>query len=316
MSQYMSSKISIIMAAYNGGQYLSEQIKSILGQSYKEWQLIIRDDGSEDASLNIAKEYAQRYPEKIRLITDRDSNIGVSQNFLRLLSYADTDYIMFCDQDDVWLPDKIEITFNKMREIKEEFGADIPVLIHTDLKVVNKNLDIISDSFWKFQHLAPQKGKSLKRLLVQNVITGCTVMINKALKDKIKLLPEQTLMYDWWISLVAAAFGKIDYVPAETILYRQHDNNDIGAKEWSLGYIMNMLISSRSNLKTILQKTQLQAKAFLDVFRNELTENYIDLLNVYSTLDQQNFFIKRLNLIKYGFFKIGFMRNIGLFFAI
>jgi glycosyltransferase involved in cell wall biosynthesis len=312
----MSSKISIVMTVYNGERYLREQIRSILGQSYKEWQLLIRDDGSGDTSLDVTKEYAQRYPEKIRLITDRDSNIGVSQNFLRLLSYADTDYIMFCDQDDVWLPDKIEITFNKMREIKEEFGADIPVLIHTDLKVVSKNLNIISDSFWKFQHLAPQKGKSLNRLLVQNVITGCTVMINKTLKDKIKLLPEQTLMYDWWISLIAAAFGKIGYVPTATILYRQHDNNDVSAKEWCLRHIINIARLGKGHFKTVLQKTHLQAGAFLDVFRNELTENNIDLLNVYSTLEQQSFFVKRLNLIKYRFFKIGFMRNIGLFLTI
>lgn len=312
----MFPEISIIMATYNGGQYLSEQIKSILRQSYKEWQLIIRDDGSGDTSLDVIKEYVRRYPEKIRLITDGDGNIGASQNFLRLLSHADTDYVMFCDQDDVWLPDKIEITFNKMREIEKEFGADIPVLIHTDLKVVDKNLDIISDSFWKFQHLEPQEGKSLNRLLVQNVITGCTVMINKGLKNKLKLLPEQTLMYDWWISLVAAAFGKIDYVSTATILYRQHDNNDVGAKEWRLRYIINMTGLGRGYLKTVLQKTYLQAGAFLNVFRDELTEKYVDLLNVYSTLGKQSFVTKRLNLIKYRFFKIGLLRNIGLFLAV
>lgn len=309
----MFPKISIIMATYSGGQYLSDQIKSILGQSYKEWQLTIRDDNSRDNTQDVIKEYTQRYPEKIKLVSDRDSNIGTSQNFLRLLNHADTDYVMFCDQDDIWLPDKIEITFNKMREIEEEFGVDIPVLIHTDLKVVDKNLDIVSNSFWKYQHLAPQKGKTLNRLLVQNAITGCTVMINKTLKGKIKLLPEQTIMYDWWISLAAAAFGKIDYVPRATILYRQHDSNNIGAKEWNLGYIMNMARLNRSNLKSILQKTQQQAKAFLDIFRDELTEKDIDSLNVYSTLDRQSFFIKRLNLIKYSFLKMGFLRNIKLF---
>ncbi|MGB8225666.1 MAG: glycosyltransferase family 2 protein [Sedimentisphaerales bacterium] len=308
----MSPKISIIMATYNGEQYLSEQIKSILEQSNKEWQLIIRDDNSEDNTNEVIKKYTQKYPENIKLASDRDSHIGTSQNFLHLLNHADIDYVMFCDQDDVWLPDKIEITFNKMRVIEEKFGAAMPALIHTDLKVVDKNLNIVSDSFWKFQHLFPQRGKTLNRLLVQNVITGGTVMINKALKNKIKLLPEQIIMYDWWISLVTAAFGKIDYVPKATVLYRQHDSNNIGAKKWSLSYIMNKARLNGSNFKSILQ-TQLQAKAFLDVFRDELTEKDIDLLNAYSTLSQQSFFIKRLNLIKYSFFKMGFLRNIGLF---
>jgi glycosyltransferase involved in cell wall biosynthesis len=307
--------ISIIMAACNGGQYLSEQIKSILGQSYKEWQLIIRDDGSCDNTLDVIKEYAQKHPGIIKFITDKDGNVGASQNFLRLLSHADTDYVMFCDQDDIWLPDKIKITFDKIKEVEKKYGLNTPVLIHTDLKVVGKDLNVIADSFWKYQHLNPEKGKTLNRLLLQNVITGCTVMINKALKDKIKLLPEQTIIYDWWISLTATAFGKIDYVPTATILYRQHGNNIIGAKAWNVCYVMKML-SEMSSIKTTLQKTQMQAKAFLDVFRDELTEKYIDLLNVYSTLDRQNFFIKRLNLIKYRFLKIGFMRNIGLFLVV
>jgi glycosyltransferase involved in cell wall biosynthesis len=304
------------MATYNGEKYLSKQIKSILKQSHKEWQLIIRDDSSGDTSLGIIKDYVQHYPEKIRLITDEDGNIGVSQSFLRLLGHVDTDYVMFCDQDDVWLPDKIKITLEKMKECEEECGKNTPVLTHTNLKVVDENLNVISDSFWKFQRLDPQKGKRLNRLLVQNTVTGCTVMINNALKDKIKLLPEQTLMYDWWISLIAAAFGKISYVPTATILYRQHDNNDVGAKEWNLSYIMDMARSGRSNLKAFLQKTQLQAKAFLDIFKDELTEKHTDILNAYSILGQQNFLIKRLTLIKYRFFKIGLLRNIGLFFAV
>ena len=275
----MSPKISIIMATYNGEQYLSKQIKSILGQSYKEWQLIIRDDGSCDNTLDVIKEYAQKHPDIIKFITDKDGNVGASRNFLRLLSHAETDYVMFCDQDDIWLPDKIKITFDKIKEVEKKYGLNTPVLIHTDLKVVDKDLNVIANSFWKYQHLNPEKGKTLNRLLVQNVITGCTAMINKALKGKIKLLPEQTIMYDRWISLAAAAFGKIDYVPTATILYRQHDNNIIGVKAWNVRYVMKML-SGMSSIKTTLQKTQMQAGAFLDVFRDELTEKYIDLLNV------------------------------------
>lgn len=312
----MFPDISILMAAYNGGQYLSEQINSILGQSYTEWRLIIRDDGSSDNSLNMIKEYIRRYPENIRLITDKDGRIGTSQNFLRLLSYADTDYIMFCDQDDVWLPEKISITMDKMRTCQETWGETTPLLIHTDLKVVDASLGPVSKSLWKYQHLDPRQGLSLNRLIVQNVITGCTIMINKALKDKIKLLPEQTLMYDWWISLAAAALGKIDYVPTATLLYRQHDNNDVGAKEWGLHYIMKMAKLGRTHLKTVLQNTQSQAQAFLDLFRDELTNKHIDSLNTYSTLGQQSFFLKRLCLIKYGFLKTGLLRNIGLFWAI
>jgi glycosyltransferase involved in cell wall biosynthesis len=304
------------MAAYNGGQYLSEQIKSVLGQSCKAWQLIIRDDGSTDNSLDVINEYIRLYPENIRLITDRDGRIGTSQNFLRLLGYADTDYIMFCDQDDVWLPDKIAITLNKMKACEEIRGRNIPVLIHTDLKVVDKHLDIISDSLWQYQHLDPKKGLHLNRLLVQNVITGCTVMINKALKDKIKSVPQHALIYDWWISLVAAALGTIDYVPTATALYRQHDNNEIGAKAWNSQYLIKTAKLGRSHLKSMLFKTQIQAKVFLNLFKNELSDDHIHLLRTFSSLEQQPFFTKRFNLIKYNLLKTGFLRNLGLFLAV
>jgi hypothetical protein len=142
------------------------------------------------------------------------------------------------------------------------------------------------------------------------------MMINKALKNKIKFIPEQAIVYDWWISLVAAAFGRIDYVTSPTMLYRQHDSNSIGAKEWGLKYVNKMASLGKSNLRAILLKTQSQAKAFLEVYRHELPQEYIKLLTVYSTLDQQGVLMRRLNLIRYGFLKTGFRRNMGLFFAI
>ncbi|MFA6185737.1 MAG: glycosyltransferase family 2 protein [Phycisphaerae bacterium] len=312
----MTPKISIIIATYNGGRYLSEQLESIFTQSYKDWQLFIRDDGSSDNTSDVIKEYAKKRPAAIKLITDADGNIGTSQNFLRILSHTDTGYVMFCDQDDIWLPDKIKITLDKIKETEKKYGINTPILIHTDLKVVDKDLNVIADSFWKYQRLNPEKGKTLNRLLVQNVITGSTVMMNSALKDKIKILPEQMLMHDWWIALAAAAFGKIDYVPIATALYRQHDNNITGAKAWDVHYVLKTLMFGMSRIKTALQKTQLQAKAFLDIYKDNMTDEYSNLLKVYSTLDRQNFFLKRLNVIKYRFFKIGLLRNLGLFWAI
>ncbi|OHB49683.1 MAG: hypothetical protein A2Y10_05870 [Planctomycetes bacterium GWF2_41_51] len=312
----MSPAISIILATYNGERYLSDQIESLLAQNYKDWQLIISDDGSSDKTIDVIRKYVRKYPVAIKVLKNEAGNVGPSQNFLRLLGCIDTNYAMFCDQDDVWFPEKIKITMDKMKEIEAKVSIVTPVLIHTDLGVADRNLNVIADSFWKYQNLHPEKGKTLNRLLVQNVLTGCTMMINKALRDKIKLFPEQTIMYDWWIALLAAAFGKIDYVPSATILYRQHDSNNIGAKGWSWSYIANMTRLNKREFENILRKTREQAKAFLDIFRDELTKTHIDLLEAYSSLDRQSFFGKRLNLIKYKFFKIGLIRNIGLFWFV
>jgi glycosyltransferase involved in cell wall biosynthesis len=317
--------VDILLSTYNGEEFLTQQIDSIISQTCQNWTLFIRDDGSKDGTVPIINRYMQKYPAKIKLVEADISSLGINESILRLLKFAKSDYIMFCDQDDVWLPNKIEITFEKIEDMESQFGKKMPILVHSDLKVCDKNLNTIMESFWRYQYLNPDKGVAFNRLLVQNVVTGLSIMINKNLKQLIHSIPKNTISYDWWIALVAAAFGKIDYISSPTAFYRQHENNTIGAKKWELvsaakaflfdkGKKQKKLIATSS--KTVLQKTQLQADAFLDVFRNELTEKYINLLNIYSTLDRQNFFIKRLNLIKYRFFKIGFMRNIGLFWAI
>lgn len=312
----MSSEILILMSTHNGAHYLHEQIESVLRQNYKEWRLIIRDDGSVDATREVIKEYTRKYSGKISLFSDAEGNIGVTQSMLRLLECCDAGYIMFCDQDDVWLPDKIKITLDRMKDIESTYGVDAPGLVHTNLKVSDKDLNIVSESFWKYQRLDPGKGTTLNRLLVQNTVTGCTVMINKALKDKIKFFPEGVIIYDWWLSLIAAALGRIAYVSGPTLLYRQHNGNTIGAKEWNPAYVNKMVKSGRKNLRAILLKTQLQAKTFLEVYKDELSAEDKNLAFVYSTLNRQGPLGKRLNLLKYGFFKIGFRRNVGLFLAI
>jgi glycosyltransferase involved in cell wall biosynthesis len=171
----MFPEIAIIMAAYNGAAYLPQQLSSILEQTYREWRLFIRDDNSSDNTINIIEDYANRHTGKIRRIEVERGNVGIAQSFLLLLNDVESDYVMFCDQDDVWLPDKIKNTLNRMREIEERYGKTTPALIHTDLTVVAEDLRVLSDSLWDYQHLNPEKGKTLNRLLVQNVITGCTV---------------------------------------------------------------------------------------------------------------------------------------------
>jgi len=223
-------KISICMATYNGARYIEQQIESILAQSSQDWQLIIRDDGSDDNTVSIIENYAAKYQGKIKLIKDDDSQLGATLNFGHLLENTDTEYIMFSDQDDVWLPNKIELTLNVMKAT-EQIYQDKPVLIHTDLKVVDSDLNIIADSMWSYQKLSPEIGDDLSKIMAQNVVTGCTMMINRKASDVSTPIPAEAIMYDWWIAMNVARYGKIVYLSAPSILYRQHSDNRIGAKE-------------------------------------------------------------------------------------
>jgi glycosyltransferase involved in cell wall biosynthesis len=223
--------VDILLSTFNGELYLSEQIESIINQNYHDWILYIRDDGSSDGTLNIIKKYTEKYQLKIIFIEDSLGNIGAAKSFLELISYSKADYFMFCDQDDVWLPNKIEITLNKMVSIKEK-NPDKPVLIHSDMKIVDSNLKTISESFWKYKKKNPNV-KNYERLVVDNNITGCTMMVSCDIKKYINIdKNDYIIMHDWLIGVLVSYFGIIDYVDVVTILYRQHGNNSIGAKSF------------------------------------------------------------------------------------
>lgn len=227
------TRIDILLAAYNGERFLKEQIDSILSQTYKDWHLLIRDDGSTDATIQIIKSYAAKYPDKIRFVEDNLGNLGVGQNFGRLLELCESEYIMFCDQDDVWLPEKIEKTFSKVKEAEKSY-PDTPVLVFTDLKIVDENLKVIADSLHSYHKIDPVKESLLKNLIFHSFVTGSTIMINKKLRDISIPVPQFSRMHDWWVALNAAKNGKIIYIPQATVLYRQHPKNVVGSKKTAM----------------------------------------------------------------------------------
>ncbi len=308
--------IDILLPTYNGGHYLESLLDSIIKQVMNSWRIIIRDDASTDNTVQIIKKYAEKYPDKIKLIENKGKRVGFLNNYANLLEMSDADYIMFCDQDDIWCPDKIKKSINKIFEMEKNFGADIPLLVHSNLTVVDENLKNIDKSFWKFRNLNPKKGSSLNRLLVQNIVSGCTVLMNKKLKELAAPLPDDAVVHDWWLSLIAIVFGKLDYIDEALILYRQHSNNVMGAKRFNLSYVIEQFLKERDKIKKGLILTQKQAKAFAEKFHGQLCDYDYQLISLYADLYNKSFLEKRWILLKNGFFKNGLLRNIGLFILI
>ena len=300
-------KISVCLATYNGEKFLKEQLNSIFTQNYENWQLLIHDDNSMDDTINIIKIYEKKYPDKIKFIDDTICFNSASENFSFLLEQSNADYIMFCDQDDVWLSEKIELTLNKMLEV-EKSNPNIPILIHSDLKVVNEDLTILSDSYWSYQNINPNYD-TLNRLLVNNVITGCTVMINKKLADMALPIPKEAIMHDWWLGLVASAFGQIHHMDTPTILYRQHGKNDTGATPFNYKTVLNQAKA----LSTIdLNKYVDQAIILLQRHYVQLTEEQKLLLTDFISIKHSTWLESKQILIKHKILKQTFIRNIGL----
>ncbi|MBS6942290.1 MAG: glycosyltransferase family 2 protein, partial [Clostridiales bacterium] len=222
------AQTQILLACYNGRSYLDAQIRSIVSQSEPDWQLLMRDDGSFDGTNAILRAWAQREA-RLCLLADHKATGGAMTNFRLLAAASTAPYVMFCDQDDVWHPDKLQKTQQKMRAMERQFGADTPILVHSDLHVVDQDGREIAPSMAAYQKLDLTR-TSFCQLLSQNVVTGCTVMVNRALLDLAAPWPDQAVMHDWYLALAAACFGQIGLVEEATLDYRQHGRNQVGSK--------------------------------------------------------------------------------------
>lgn len=299
--------VAILLAVYNGEKYLKEQIESILSQSFTDFKIIIRDDGSTDSSPAIIESYCKDFPQKIFVLSGKPTG-SAAKNFAALLEVCDEEYIMFCDQDDVWLPDKIEKTLAAMKEA--ETGGQIPVLVHSDLKVVDQNLSVISPSFFDFQQLK-QGRVTLPRLLVQNYVTGCTVMINRALKEKCGKIPDNCIMHDWWLALVAILFGKLICIEQATMLYRQHADNQVGAKaSYGISFIKRKL-ATLDKVRENYNATYSQARLLLDSYKNSMDASSREIIEKYCSMQSMRKCNRIRIMRRYDFKKCTRLRVIG-----
>ena len=302
--------VTVLLAVYNGEKYLREQIESVLNQTVTDIKILIRDDGSVDASCELIDEYCSKYPQKIFKIDGLPTG-SAKQNFAELLKQCDSDYIMFCDQDDVWLPNKVEKTLEAIKA--NDNGGKTPVLIHTDLKVVDNNLNIISPSFFEFQRLY-QDNITLSKLLVQNYVTGCTVMINRALAQICGEVPKECIMHDWWLALVAQLFGKIICLKQPTMLYRQHSDNQVGAKASYGIALIKRKLKTINQVKNNYNATYLQADLLLKHYADSINEEQLKILQIYKKMCGMSKLNKIKTMQKYGFKKCTLLRVVGQYF--
>lgn len=223
----MNELITILLATYNGEQYIEEQLQSLFNQTYTNWRLIIRDDCSTDNTPAIIHKYKHQHPDKIVILPNDGKNLGSILNFSTLLTFAhDAGYIMLCDQDDKWKKDKIALTSSKLRELEQQYGKGCPLLVFTNFQYVDDKLEVIKSK--KNFEINRIKNFGFSHLLAHNPVYGCTTIFNRALADKVGSIPAGVENHDYWIALVAAALGKLHYLNERTIFYRQHSRNVSG----------------------------------------------------------------------------------------
>lgn len=306
------ASIAILLATYNGGRYLRQQLDSILAQTEQGWRLLVSDDGSSDDTLEILQEYQRQYPDRI-ILSQHEVPTGSSrENFMYLTRLAGGyDYVMYCDQDDVWLPQKVSLTLREMRRLEGQ-KPRTPCLVHTDLAVVRADLTLKSESYF-YASLLDAGRNTLNRLVIQNIVTGCTMMMNHALWEKAvqPIRGGDMLMHDWWCALWAAAVGRIGFVSLPTILYRQHGDNVVGAKDVRSFRYMATWMNRLSQNAQSLRNTQAQAAAFLATAGDDLTERQKKLLSDYAAIGGTGKWNRWAVLRRHGIWLLGARRKIA-----
>ena len=293
--------IDIILPYYNGSKYIKEQLESIEKNDTEgiNLRLIVIND----ASKSDEAEYLKSILPANALYLENEKNLGVIKTVERGLEISTAPYIMLCDQDDVWLPNKIKHSLNRLKDIE---GND-PTLVYTDLVIVDKDLNTIHPSmhaYYKHDH-----GSVYPAILFHNIVTGCTVIFNRKLLEFALPFPEKVTMHDHWIAICAVFAGKAELLDEATILYRQHGSNQVGVPEDNS---LNKLINFRKTVPKFRIHTELKTLMIKDlVMKLELSgfvEQALFLREAIKAIETKNFFF----LLNKGLIRGNLLRTFGV----
>ena len=262
------NKIDILLATYNGSQYLPEQLDSILNQSYGNINVIIRDDGSSDNTVMIIKEYEQK-DNRVKLLNDNLGNLGFVRNFEELMKNSTSEYLMFSDQDDIWYNNKVETSYTRIKAIEEINGKSCPILVHTNSRIMNyetrtKSLFISNCA----------KNSSFENSFFNFFVQGSTMLINGSLKREALPFSKEVYLHDRYLHLIAEFIGIRSYIDVPTMDYRQHSNNEIGSRGTN---IIKRLISNRY----FNQNDKILFYYLHNHYKNSVEDYKIEKLNIF-----------------------------------
>lgn len=295
------AQVQILLSTWNGEAWLAELLTSLTRQSFADWELLIRDDGSQDQTNKIILEWQREYPYHLGKFIIDGEHLGSTQSFSRLVEQSTAPYLMFCDQDDIWFPEKIEFSLAALQNLEAELGEAKPLLVHTDLAVVNEQRELTASSFWDLHSFDLDQRK--QAYLLTNIVSGCASIFNRVAAEKAFPVPEQAIQHDRWLALVCAWFGRVYALPQPLLFYRQHGNNQIGA---DLPALPSSEIAVRVNAWSR------QAEAFLERHGDQLSQADYRLVAALASLQYLTGWERRRQIVQHRLFKQGILANLAL----
>lgn len=270
------------MATYNGQKYLVEQLDSIINQTYHNWNLLIRDDNSTDKTLEIIQNYHKK-DKRIKILKDNKGNLGIVRNFEELLKSSESEFIMFSDQDDIWVENKLDMYLKMIEKIKNK-----GFMIHSDAILFDKNKsNILKDTFISKKAI----NRGLENVFFNYFVQGATILISKEIKNFILPFPKEVYLHDRYIHLISELFFERIFVNKALIYYRQHGDNQIGAKNTIRELLSKRYFDERDRqlIKVIYNKYG----SLLTEDKKKLIEEYFKITDI-----EKNRFNRFLNLKK------------------
>ncbi len=298
----------ILLAAFNGTKYGPALLDSLLAQTNQNFNLLVRDDGSTDDTVAMLENYRPKFGGRMVVVGGGVPTGSAQGNFSILMQHSQADYVMFADIDDVWLPEKVDVTLRLLSEA-EDGRVDVPVFVFTDVVPVNAELKPLSDSYWKYKKIDPKISQALNQSLVCPPMLGCASGVNRALLQRITPVPAGVTGHDWWGLLVASTFGNVRYSSERTMLYRLHGSNQSNQKEVSFtsyAKTMNRVLDVRRGM----ERRRIQASELLrfdDMGPNErkAIERFVDI-------GRLGFLARRYSTIAGGYLYPDLPRNLAM----
>lgn len=235
-------------------------------------------------------------------------------NFFELMHYSTNKYISCCDQDDIWLQNKIEIMYQEIKQLENKYSNDVPLLVYSDLYVVDQDMNIIDDSFFNYS-LFNKNATCINNFLIENYVTGCAMMFNNSLKEYMlkNYDLKKIIMHDWLAALIAYSFGHAKFLNIPLVKYRQHGDNSVGAN--SPKKISNLISNAKKGFKfarKVVTNTYDQVEEFYRINRLEINKRGLTIIKGYANMKNKSKVKRMIFYKKNGIKKIGLIRKIWL----
>ncbi|WP_428738927.1 glycosyltransferase family 2 protein [Sulfurimonas sp.] len=303
--------IAVLLATYNGEKFLKQQLDSIFEQTYTNIKIYICDDNSVDTTFSILQKYQKEYPKQIMLFKN-EHNLGYVKNFEKLLNFSQEKYIAFCDQDDIWFKNKLELQIKEML-VLENAHKDTPCMVHSDLKMIDENNNILEKSYFEYRSYKLKQNKDLGHILGPNGVMGNTMLFNEKLKALVLPFPEKLDLHDYWVSVNNELFGIRRTIYDPLVKYRIHTYNISNSKK-TLQKQQSIFFNRNIKLPNI----ETTRKFFLTQLLQDVESNDKKILETY--LNYLNFRGNRFNiyfsLLKFSLIKRDILIRINIFFKI